>query len=353
MPPGPALSKYPSWANVQFAALKRIPVTPSPDAANSPPNSVLKTSSALPLAVEGDNTPTAYVYQTPSKPVPSNLELGAYFFDPANPQVQDFVDKLALEIVNRYDIDGFQLDYIRYPASFPADRFSFRRTTWGYTDLARTAFKNQYGIDPAEIDPKNPAQANLWIAWGQFKTQQVTHFVDRVTHDIHKAKPHLKISAAVFPNADSALTLKHQDWAAWGRNGWIDFFAPMTLTSALKVIDNDTRTVVQATQNRVPVFSGIFGPFNDNTADLLLNQVDTARKAGAQGFVLFDTAHLTGRMLEALHAMQTPHEVPGPTAPPASSNANSGTKPSGNADDLKPNPKPNNQAHTHKWFWQN
>ena len=310
MPPGPILAKYPDWANVQFVALKKIPFNPPTLDPSAPaPTVVPKSIPALPLPVAGAEQPTVYIYQHPDKPVPSNLELGAYFLDPANPKVQDFVDKLALEIVSRYDIDGFQLDYIRYPASFPSDRFSYRRTTWGYTDVTRAAFKAQYGIDPVDIDPKNPDQATLWISWGQFKTQQVNHFVDRVSHDIHRIKPGLKISAAVFPNSDSALTLKHQDWPTWGRNGWVDFFAPMTLTSALKVIENDTRTMVQATQNRVPVYSGIFGPFNDNTADLLLSQIDTARKAGAQGFVLFDTAHITGRMLEALHTMQTPHNT--------------------------------------------
>jgi uncharacterized lipoprotein YddW (UPF0748 family) len=312
LPPGPILSKYPSWANVQFAALKRVPLNPpaSLDLVSEDSTAISKRSVAQAPSLGNTLPSTVYTYQAPLKPTPSNLELGAYFLDPANPKVQDFVDQLAVEIASRYNIDGFQLDYIRYPASFPADRFSFRRTTWGYTDIARAAFKAQYGIDPTDIDPKNPAMANAWVAWGQFKTQQVNHFVERVTRDIRHVKPTLKISAAVFPNASSALALKHQDWTSWGRHGWIDFFTPMTLTSALKIIDTDTRGMVQATQNKVPVYSGIFGPFNNNTADLLLKQIDTARRAGAQGFVLFDTAHISGRMLDALHAMQTPHSLP-------------------------------------------
>ncbi len=332
--PGPILSKHPEWANVQYSALittklptpvpsvspllhagaphaalgnlqtlsQQQPATLALSPAVTPPMPGMASTGQLPVII---GLPTV-IRKAPGHPVPSSLELGGYFLDPANPQVQTFLKQLADEIVTRYDIDGFQLDYIRYPASFPSDRFSFQRTTWGYTDVARAQFKAQYGIDPADIDPKRPDMAQLWMAWGAFKVQQVNSFVSWAATDLHKKHPGLKLSAAVFPDANAALTLKHQDWALWGRNGWIDFFAPMTLTSGLKVIDRDTRTMVQATDNRVPVYSGIFGPFNDNSAELVLSQIDTARMAGANGFVLFDSAHLTPRTLEALHTMQSP-----------------------------------------------
>jgi uncharacterized lipoprotein YddW (UPF0748 family) len=333
MPPGPILSKYPNWANVQYSALVSVPVVPpvsktadgrpiqtvysKPAASTTTPTAPV----AMPLGASlADKAHVAAgmpvnIKKAPDKPVPSTLELGGYFLDPANPQVQEFLDKLALEIASRYDVDGIQLDYIRYPASFPADRFSFRKTTWGYTDVARKAFKAQYSLDPADIDPKDPKMATLWMAWSDFKTQQVNHFVQRVTTELHQKRPDLKISAAVFPDASAALALKQQDWQLWGRKGWIDFFAPMTLTSANKVVARDTRNMVQATDHKIPVFSGIFGPFNDNTAELILSQIDTAKQAGASGYVLFDTAHLTTRTLEALKAMQVVSHQPAVTTP--------------------------------------
>jgi uncharacterized lipoprotein YddW (UPF0748 family) len=304
-PPGPILARYPDWANIQYSAL--VPVQ-----APVPAHPVDAIGAAV---AQAEAPPT--VMKAPDKPVPSTLETGGYFLDPANPNVQAFLMKLADEIVTRYPVDGFQLDYIRYPASFPADRFSYRKTTWGYTNVARAAFKDRYGIDPADIDPKVPAMANLWLAWADFKTQQVNHFVDRITHELHRRRPGLRISAAIFPDANSALTLKHQDWKTWGRNGWLDFYAPMTLTSALKVIEHDTKNMARATENKIPVTAGIFGPFNDNSADQVLSQLNTARQAGAQGYVLFDTAHLTQRMLEALQVVQTAPPVTTATIPAA------------------------------------
>jgi uncharacterized lipoprotein YddW (UPF0748 family) len=312
LPPGPILSKHPEWANVQFSAL--VPVAPPATPPVNPVNATTPAKVAVPLPPVANANPAPAMLKSPDKPIPSTLELGGYFLDPANPQVQTFLLKLADEIVTRYDIDGFQLDYIRYPASFPADRFSYRKTTWGYTNVARAAFKNQYGVDPVDIDPKDPQFDALWMAWNSYKTAQINNFVQKVTQDIRQKRPDVKISAAVFPDADSALALKHQDWRAWGQNGWVDFFAPMTLTSAIKVVDRDTRNMIMATNGKVPVYSGIFGPFNDNTAEHVLSQIDTAKQAGARGYVLFDTAHLTARMLDALKTVQTPQQAAAPSA---------------------------------------
>ncbi len=334
MPPGPILTKHPEWANVQFSAL--VPVKPPVAATNGKPAVVAgksalvvasKNALATPLPISngthgnGDKSPVPLApipLKSPDKPVASTLELGGYFLDPANPEVQTFLLKLTNEIVTRYDVDGFQLDYIRYPASFPSDRFSYRKTTWGYTNVARHAFKGQYGIDPVDIDPKNPAFESLWKAWNDYKVAQVSNFVQKATASIHQKKPNVKISAAIFPDATSALALKHQDWQAWGINGWVDFFAPMTLTSANKVVDRDTRNMVSVTHGKVPVYSGIFGPFNENSAEHVLSQIDTAKQAGASGYVLFDTAHLTNRMLEALKVVQVPQQavVPVPAKKP-------------------------------------
>lgn len=319
LPPGPILAKYPNWANVQYSAL--VPeVTPEATKLNgvATATTVYKAASLPAASIQSGKSlvpPPPTPMKAPDKPVPSTLELGGYFLDPANPEVQTFLLKLTSEIVTRYDVDGFQLDYIRYPASFPSDRFSYRKTTWGYTDVSRKAFKAQYGIDPVDIDPKNPEFDSLWKAWNGYKVAQINNFVQRATTLIRQQKPTVKISTAVFPDTESALALKHQDWSAWALNGWVDFYAPMTLTSANKVIDRDVRNMVRITNGKVPVYSGLFGPFNDNSAELVLSQIDTARQAGAKGYVLFDTAHLTRRMMEALQVVQVPKPTVAPVEP--------------------------------------
>jgi uncharacterized lipoprotein YddW (UPF0748 family) len=254
-PPGPILSKYPQWTNVQYSALEK------------------------------------------AGPTPSTLETGGYFLDPANPEARLFLMKLIDEVVTRYPVDGFQLDYIRYPSSFPPDRFSYLKTTWGYTPVARQAFLAQHGVDPAELTPD---QTDLWAAWNQFKAEQVNTFVRDASAQIRKARPSVQISAAVFPKPEESLVQKHQDWGTWIDQGWVDFLAPMTLTSAEKVVEADARRLAERSGGKVKVMAGVFGPFNQNSAEHVLLQIGAAKRGGADGVVLFDTAHLSGRMIQAL-----------------------------------------------------
>lgn len=320
--PGPILTKYPQWANVQYSALvvKKLEndkKTENGKEAITPDATQVLTgsaSSSLPLPTMEDSMKAvvpaapAVKYETPKQPVSSTLETGLYFSDPANPDVQKFILALSKEIVTKYDVDGLNLDYIRYPASFPKDRFSYLKTTWGYTDVAREAFKKQAGIDPVEIDYKK--QPDLWHQWETFKAEQVTKVVKSVydmTRNVNQGqrKNHpVILSAVIFPNPNSAIEQKSQDWMAWGSNHYVDMLTPITLTSAVKVVSQDTQTVLSETRNQVPVAMGVFGAFNGNSAELLLQQIDAAKTAGAQNFSIFDSAHLTGRMMQALSVSQ-------------------------------------------------
>ena len=42
-------------------------------------------------------------------------EHNGYFIDPANPEVRDYLQNILKEIIENYNVDGINLDYIRYP----------------------------------------------------------------------------------------------------------------------------------------------------------------------------------------------------------------------------------------------
>ncbi|MCA9806501.1 MAG: family 10 glycosylhydrolase [Cyanobacteria bacterium HKST-UBA06] len=274
----------------------------------------------------------AYADAATTTPSPSAVESGHFFLDPANEEVQQFLLAFIDELLTRYDVDGFQLDYIRYPASLPTDHPGYLATTWGYTPVARTAFETLNGVDPLSLDPDRDAAQ--WQQWSQFKTDQVTRFVKRV-HELvygqrrlrhhardYTAPPHaLPLTAAVFTDPEQARLLKHQDWQTWAQSGWVDALAPMTLTSSIKTVGEVTRRFHQVAG--VPVYSGIFGPFNSNTATHVVEQVGEAKAEGADGIILFDTAHLTSPMQTALRLglFELPKPqgacMPQPTSAPA------------------------------------
>ena len=318
---GPILKKYPKWANVQKSSLKPVKVTKKLQAPleeiELTPAKNMNSETDWEMTVDSEPTVTHSIvekvveeWEIPAEAqpiVPSTLEKGAFFLDPVNSEATTFVKTLLLEMASRYELDGIQLDYVRYPASFPPERYSYVATTWGYTPLARKTFMQAHSVDPVTLDPKKTPV--LWQRWNTFKSDHITQFVADISKAIHVVKPKIKITAAVFPGAIEASVKKHQDWRTWVEKGYVDGLAPMTLTSAPKVIAADMKRITDVTQHKVPVYAGIFGAFNNNSAEQLLQQIATAKTSGADGFSLFETAHITGRQLKALAAAHRPKPV--------------------------------------------
>ncbi|MEH1894197.1 MAG: family 10 glycosylhydrolase [Nostoc sp.] len=143
------------------------------------------------------------------------------FFDPANPEVRQYLLKLYEEIVTRYDVDGLQLDYIRYPFQDPS-----AGRTYGYGKAARAQFQQLTGIDPIDISPSQP---DLWQKWTTFRTEQVDSFVAKVSEQLRQKRPNLILSVAVFPLPEQERIQKiQQNWETWARRGDVDLIVPMT-----------------------------------------------------------------------------------------------------------------------------
>ncbi len=143
------------------------------------------------------------------------------FYDPANPELRQYLLKLYEEIVTRYQVDGVQLDYIRYPFQDPDAGRSY-----GYGKAARAQFQQLHGVDPVNI---SPSQRDLWQKWTAFRTEQVDSFVTQVTQQLRKKRPDLIFSVAVFPLPEKERIQKlQQNWEVWAKRGDIDLIVPMT-----------------------------------------------------------------------------------------------------------------------------
>ncbi|MHC5938665.1 glycoside hydrolase family 10 protein [Nostoc sp.] len=143
------------------------------------------------------------------------------FLDPANPEVRQYLLKLFDEIVTRYNVDGLQLDYIRYPFQDPS-----AGRTYGYGKAARAQFQQLTGVDPINISPSQP---ELWQKWTIFRTAQVDSFVAQVSQELRQKRPNLILSVAVFPLPELERIQKiQQNWETWARRGDVDLIVPMT-----------------------------------------------------------------------------------------------------------------------------
>lgn len=261
-------------------------------------------------------------------PVISDVEPGHYFLDPANPEVREFVQKLLMEMVNQYQPDGLNLDYIRYPASAATTKPYYLGTTWGYTEIARKQFKtlieaerseaetkrvealkkagkpasisaaniNTPSADPKDLTPSSP----LWNRWVEWRKEQVSSFVRQISNEARAANPNLLVSAVVFPSHDPTYALKLQDYSRWAKEGSIQALTPIGLSTNLTRMSEQCKSLRTQVQDKIPVYVGIFSLYNRTGPIALVQEINVTNQQGMGGVVLFDGARLTPAYSEAL-----------------------------------------------------
>ena len=221
-------------------------------------------------------------------------EHNGYFIDPANPQVQNFLYELLSEIIERYQPDGINLDYIRYPQSLSPIYPNYDMSNWGYTSFARNEFKDMYGVDPIELKTTDP----LWVYWKMYRSTKVTNFV-RKAGMLCRAK-NVMLTAVIFPNRASAMDTKLQDWKNWSANNFVDGFTPLFLTCDDKTAINLIEEVLRNKSASTKLYAGLFVTFMNGSNSDLIKQIHAARRYSLNGLIIFDYAHLNDTYVSTL-----------------------------------------------------
>ncbi|MGB3613853.1 MAG: family 10 glycosylhydrolase [Elainellaceae cyanobacterium] len=205
------------------------------------------------------------------------------FLDPANPQVRRYLLGLFNEILTQYDVDGLQLDYIRYPFQDPSAGRSY-----GYGTASRQQFKALTGVDPADI---SPSDRRLWEQWTDFRVDQIDSFVSSVSRLVRRRRPDAILSAAVFPMAEHERRHKIQQlWERWARDGEVDIIATMSYaidTPQLEALVNPWLNDSLAPALVLPAIRLLNLP---NT--LALDQIQALRDLPTEGYALFAAENL-------------------------------------------------------------
>ncbi len=236
-------------------------------------------------------------YVASSSIVPCASEHSGFFLDPANPEVQKFLVSVLAELVTKYEVDGINLDYIRYPRSSPSDYFGYAQTNWGYSTYARGEFQKLYGVDPVTLDSSSP----MWSRWVAYRQGKITDFILKA-RAVKNKKNNLLLSAVIFPDRSQAEIEKLQKWSLWASNGYLDALTPLIMTSGENLTKNYISTIKNYSRNRTKIYPGIFQPFSNSSYIDMLTQIKTLREAKADGIIIFDYAHMNQTYSKALKA---------------------------------------------------
>ena len=220
--------------------------------------------------------------------------------NPALPEVRAYELSLMLELARRYPVDWIHLDYIRFPCDPAEPYFSFDAGT-------RALFEAETGQDPAAIKAKDSGNI-MWNEWIEWNGGHVTRFVRELRAALRDLGRPVKISAAVFPAADKAKVLIGQDWESWARQGLVDMLCPMLYINSAVLFEKYARRAVEIGTGRVQVCPGIGlgSSHNQNTPEGMAGQIETSRRLGGDGFILFSSSSLTEPFLAALEAQPGP-----------------------------------------------
>jgi len=152
------------------------------------------------------------------------------FLEPGDQRVAKFLISVVAEIIERYPLfSGVHFDYVRYPMTvpfIPGSRFTDYGLSYGYGEKNIERFKEWTGLDPLS-GLKTTKEYMLWDDW---RRDQITSLVRRVSKRVKEESADLLVSAAVVASGDRAYSSMFQDWPLWLEEGFLDYVVLMNYT---------------------------------------------------------------------------------------------------------------------------
>lgn len=200
------------------------------------------------------------------------------WLSPSRKDVRKYLQKRYQYLVANYNLDGINLDYIRFPEEY--------RGSFGFDEHTINLFAEKTGFDILDIENNKEAQSE----WNKFREDLITQMVKETSEILKNVNPDILISADVIPGISEARYRALQNWKLWLDENYLDFVLPMTYTTNLfselqNWVKNDRSAVDKAIYPGISVFKLSQQQFLDQIAEI--------DKINPNGFSLFAAAHLT------------------------------------------------------------
>jgi uncharacterized lipoprotein YddW (UPF0748 family) len=218
---------------------------------------------------------------------------GFVWMNPLHPEARRFLLDLVLEAVDKYDIDGIQLD----------DRIVWPYVTMGYDDYTRKVYAGEH-------DGRQPPDDFRDAEWMRWRADKVDAFAQQFVRELRARRPSLLISLspAVHPWAWEHYLLDWPRWSGWSAGDsagtasaprW-DEFIPQAYRNSYAAFAQtwrDQAAAVRATggdrQRDLVAGIRIVGDGPDSSWDQLRQSIELTRSMGNGGHVLWYSRGVT------------------------------------------------------------
>jgi len=208
------------------------------------------------------------------------------FLEPGDPRVAEYMASVVQEIIDRYPlINGIHLDYIRYPHPVPfvpGSRFNKYGLTYGYGELNIKRFKETTKFNPLSAKDNE----DISYAWDDWKRDQVTNLVEKLSKCAKSKSKDLLVSCAVMPSSDRAYTVAFQDWPRWLDKEIVDYVVLMNYTRDDRLAEGTVKSAL-VHNGKGKIFVGIGAFLLKNDPETFLRQYAIIASLNPDGIVLF------------------------------------------------------------------
>lgn len=218
---------------------------------------------------------------------------GFYFLNPALDEVRAFLVDSCRELLDNYDFDGLQLDYIRYPMIKDIDHAA------GFDEATKKMFLQDTGI---ELDKIEATECTEWERFTDWCAAKVTDYVEAIYALIseYRAKGrNIELTTAVVGDPIAAIRSKCQNWRYWVKQGWLDAIYPMAYFNDASEVGKEVAYMVD-NYGEAPNISGIAPMMNNLPTIEATKQVEVCREAGAKGVAFFSAYYFNDEQLKTL-----------------------------------------------------
>lgn len=213
---------------------------------------------------------------------------GKSYFDPGNPAAREYILKVILDVVSRYDIDAVHIDDYFYPYKIPGKSFNDNSSYKKY---------NAEGMD-----------------LGNWRRNNVNLFVSQLNQNIKKEKAWVKFGVSPFgiwrnasqdprgssTNGTSCYDDLYSDVKLWMDQKWMDYVAPQLYwehghrLAAYDVllpwwVDNSKDCQLYIGLGLYRMTGSPKDPWTDS--EEILKQIRAARKQKVEGLIFFSMSN--------------------------------------------------------------
>ncbi len=187
-----------------------------------------------------------------------------------NPNGQQFLIDLVQEVITNYDVDGVELDRVRYP-----------ELDCGYDAETVAVYQAENG---GASPPTNIADPG-WKSW---RAAKLTEFMAACYDSFKTVNPNIPVSNApiVYPFGFDNFC---QDWRPWINNGHLDFVTPQIYRATNAQYRNDLSVQLNQVNNNALVYPGIGTIVNgvEVATGEIIKMIEETRNRNLPGHVLW------------------------------------------------------------------